>query len=77
MVWADQKKMFASKRDYVTLTSLVSTNTAWMDAIAKLDTCAKYSPLTFQQLCDVRMLFAEQEFLESIERYILADSNRR
>ena len=27
MVWADQIKMFPSKRDYLTLTSVVSTNT--------------------------------------------------
>ena len=41
MVWADKKKIFPSKRDYVTLTSLVSTDTMWADAIANLDTCAK------------------------------------
>ena len=60
MVWADKKKIFPSKRDYVTLTSLVSTDTTWADAIAKLDTCAEYSPLTFEQLCHVRMLFDKQ-----------------
>lgn len=57
---AEKKKVYADKSDYVTMKCLVNTDTTWADAVGKLDLCVQYTPLSYEQLCAVPMLFEQQ-----------------
>lgn len=60
MNFAEKQKLYGGKADYLTMNCLVGTNTTWAEATAKLDACVLYSPLSYDQLCTVPMLFQEQ-----------------
>ena len=55
-----EKKVFACKKDFVTMNCLVGTSTYWTDATAVLDAFVKYSPLMYEHLCSVPTVFQEQ-----------------
>ena len=57
---AQNKKVYATKNDYLTMHCLVGANTTWVDATSKLDVCVQVRPLSCEQLFVVPMLFQEQ-----------------
>ena len=54
---AQNKKVYATKNDYLTMHCLVGANTTWVDATSKLDVCVQVRPLSCEQLFVVPMLF--------------------